>query len=108
MPKIPYNQTSPLPPLITPQSPTWSTAHPYATASISTLFHPQTTLVLTLLFKILIELSLFARELSLFLLVWVWNKSLAYPARLALIAFGWAMEPFQHEAVDLYLSVGLD
>ncbi|KAI1361525.1 hypothetical protein F5Y08DRAFT_347766 [Xylaria arbuscula] len=34
-------------------------------------------------------------------------EALSYPIHYALIAFGWAMEPFEPDAADLYLSAGL-
>ncbi|KAI1429085.1 hypothetical protein F5Y12DRAFT_729507 [Xylaria sp. FL1777] len=46
-------------------------------------------------------------EMGISLMIHTWTIFFRYPAYLALVAFGSAMEPFAPDAADLYLCVGL-
>ncbi|KAI0412724.1 hypothetical protein F5X98DRAFT_391735 [Xylaria grammica] len=46
-------------------------------------------------------------EIGITLMTYTWTIFFLYPAHIALVSFGWAMQPFEPDAVDLYLSLGL-
>ncbi|KAI1123142.1 hypothetical protein F5Y10DRAFT_270403 [Nemania abortiva] len=93
------------PNFITPPPSGWAFVTHSPVSQLQTIFSPQTTLIMTLLLRILIELSVLVKEVGILLMFYVWDIFLSYPAYLALVSLGWAMGPFQADAVDLYLSV---
>ncbi len=78
-------------------------AHPLR-KSIS-LFNPQSKLS-PVLIPHNIPFTLFW-DIAIMVITYTWTIFFTYPAYLALVGFGWAMQPFEPDAVDLSLSIGL-
>ncbi|KAI0868628.1 hypothetical protein GGS24DRAFT_506587 [Hypoxylon argillaceum] len=70
---------------------------------VTLIFCPNTILILILLFKSFIEVSELLDEIAILAMNYI-GFFLSYSAHLALIGLGWALQPFEPDAADLYLS----